>query len=152
MPVPVRRLIGKLTHLSPGEWGALFRAQAALLTAQIIVWTRPQGRLVSRESATATRVTARPEDEARAESLARAVNRVARYGLFRPRCLVRAIGLRRLLASHGMDATVRIGVRQRDGTFDAHAWVEFQNMVLGDHEEHTGSFTELPDIQVAKKR
>jgi hypothetical protein len=84
--------------------------------------------------------------------MAQAVNRVARYGLFRPRCLVRAIGLRRLLASHGMDATVCIGVRQRDGTFDAHAWVEFRNMVLGDHEEHTGSFTELPDIQVDKKR
>ncbi|NNG17820.1 MAG: lasso peptide biosynthesis B2 protein, partial [Gemmatimonadales bacterium] len=121
MPVPVWKLIGKLIRLSPGEWGALFQAQAALVAAQVMVWTQPQGRLVSRVSAPTTEVPARAEDERRAESLARAVNRVARYGLFRPRCLVRAIGLRRLLASHGMDATVRIGVRQREGRFDAHA-------------------------------
>jgi hypothetical protein len=143
MPVPVRKLIGKLIRLNPGEWGALFQAQAALLAAQVMVWTRPQGRLVSRESTTATQVPTRPEDEARAEALARAVNRVARYGLVRPRCLVRAIGLRRLLASHGMEATVHIGVRQRDGTFDAHAWVRGTHRFLHRASGHPGRQEEV---------
>lgn len=39
-------------------------------------------------------------------------------------CLSRSLALRRLLASAGVDAVVRIGTRREDGRFAAHAWVE----------------------------
>jgi hypothetical protein len=151
MPGRIRMLIGKLIRLRPREWVDLLRAQAALLVAQFVVWTRPHGSLVSRHSVpsapTRTPVRAAP----RAEALARAIHRAAHYGLTRPGCLVRSIALKRLLSSSGFDAVVRVGVRQRNGSFDAHAWVELDGAVLGDHESHTESFTELSDLHIAEK-
>lgn len=47
-------------------------------------------------------------------------------------CLSRSLALRRLLASAGVDAVVRIGTRREDRRFAAHAWVEIgpKNAVL----------------------
>jgi len=151
MPARVRTLIGKLLRLRPREWVDLLRAQAALLVAQFVVWTRPQGRLVSRHPVPPPPTEARPQPAARAQALARAIHRAAHYGLTRPACLVRAIALRRLLAASGFDAVVRVGVRQHNGSLDAHAWVELDGTVLGDRETHTGSFTELSDLRIAEK-
>lgn len=39
-------------------------------------------------------------------------------------CLSRSLALRRLLASVGIDAVVRIGTRREGGRLAAHAWVE----------------------------
>jgi len=151
MPERIRAPIGKLIRLRPREWVDLLWAQAALLVAQFVVWTRPLGRLVSRNPIPTPPTRTRPRAAPRAEALARAIHRAAHYGLTRPACLVRAIALRRLLVSSGYDAVVRVGVRQRNGSFDAHAWVELDGAVLGDHESHTESFTELSALHVAEK-
>lgn len=162
---PKRTLIGKLIRLPRSELVELLRAQAALVAAHLIVWTRPQGQLVSRKGerqAAPAPVSSSPAprpprpghtlDTPRATRLALAVSRAARYGLTRPKCLVRAVALQRLLAAHGMDGTIRIGVRRIDGRFDAHAWVELGDMVLGDDEEHTATFEELPEVSIVEKR
>lgn len=88
-------------------------------------------------------------DLARAEELATAVDRAARRGLFRPRCLARAMALKRLLESRGLDgARVRVGVERRSTGFAAHAWVEYRGAVLGDSSESLSSFTPLPGLDV----
>lgn len=55
-----------------------------------------------------------------------AVDRAAELHPLRPRCLERAFACRWLLARHGQQAHVVVGVARRDGTLDAHAWVELQ--------------------------
>ena len=74
---------------------------------------------------------------------ARAVHRAARYGLFRPRCLTRALALQRLLARRGWPASLHVGVRRDRGALLAHAWVELDGAVLGDSPEHVATFVPL---------
>lgn len=131
----MRRWLARLRSaaaLPPAERRALARAQAALLGAQLRVWTRPPGSLV-RPGAAAAPGPAAERDAGRARALAEAVDRAAAAGLFRPACLVRALALHRLLLRDGVPgARIRLGV-QRDGNgLAAHAWVEVDGAVLGD--------------------
>lgn len=147
-----RTHLRKLARLSPREWADLLEAQVALLGAQLRVWTRPTGRLVSHSSPSVSKpsqVPARPSTDPRASALALAVGRAAEFGIFRPLCLVRAVALNRVLERHGIAGSrVRVGVRMRNGRFAAHAWVEYRDRVLGDSEEHVGSFAELSEVRL----
>jgi len=49
-----------------------------------------------------------------------------------PSCLIRSLVLLRLLARWGIDSTFVIGVRLKDGSLAAHAWVEYQGIPLLD--------------------
>jgi len=140
----------KLARLSPREWAELLEAQLALLSAQLMVWTRPRGRLVtSTGSVPDGRETTPAAANPRAARLALAVGRAAENGVFRPLCLVRAVALNRMLERHGIHGSrVRIGVRMRGGRFAAHAWVEYHDRVLGDLDEHVETFAELTDVHV----
>ncbi|HEX5437350.1 MAG TPA: lasso peptide biosynthesis B2 protein [Gemmatimonadaceae bacterium] len=141
-------LLRKLVRLSLAEWGELLVAQRALIWAQLLVWTRPTGRLVSRADAAGDSLPAEPLDP-RAYRLALAVGRAAEHGLFRPLCLVRAVALHRLLEARQIRGSrIRIGVRQAGGRFLAHAWVEHGAVVLGDVESHTRRFTQLADVHL----
>ena len=73
--------------------------------------------------------------------------------MIRPKCLVRAVALCRMLEQRGiMGSRVRIGVRRIDGVFSAHAWVELGQHVLGDDIHRVSSFAQLFDVSVVKKR
>jgi len=139
-------LARKLSSLSPVEWWELIQAQWALLMAQAIVRRRPIGSL-----ATPTTIV-RPADPGRmpeARRLALAIVRAARFGVFRPQCLVRSVALSRMLSSHRIEgAIVRVGVRRAGGEFLAHAWVELAGETLGDVDEHVGSFVPLTNLDV----
>jgi hypothetical protein len=117
-----------------------------LLAAQAIVRSRPVGEL-----ATSTAGSTGP-DRARlpeARRLALAIVRAANYGVIRPQCLVRSVALSRLLANHGIEgALVRVGVRRTTGEFLAHAWVEYAGEVIGDADEHVGTFVPLTNLDV----
>lgn len=140
-------IASKLSSLSIRDWGELVQAQWALLAARGIVRNRPVGAL-----ATPTTVV-READPARlpeARRLALAVVRAARFGVFRPQCLVRSVALSRMLAARGIDgAIVKVGVRRTNGEFLAHAWVELAGETLGDADEHVGSFVQLTDLDVS---
>lgn len=124
----------------------LVRAQGALLRARRLVATRPVGSLAIRANVAPESVIGDPE---RAHALALATRRAARFGLFRPYCLVQAIALRDLLESEGIrGSTIRVGVRRAAGTFEAHAWVLWGRHVLGDRPEHVRRFTEVDDLRV----
>jgi hypothetical protein len=144
-------VIGKLVRLSRTEWVELIQAQLALLWAQLLVWTRPTGKLIA--SSTSSNAEPAGELDPRAYRLALAVGRAAEHGVFRPLCLVRAVALNRMLeARHIRGSRIRIGVRRVNGEFTAHAWVEHGDVVLGDVESHVNRFTQLAEFQVADTR
>lgn len=59
----------------------------------------------------------------------------ARHGLVRGTCLSRSLTLWWMLRSRGIQASLRIGVRKRQQRLEAHAWVEYQECVLGEGDE-----------------
>jgi hypothetical protein len=84
-----------------------------------------------------------------ARRLGLAIVRAARFGVFRPQCLVRSVALSRMLTSRGIDgAVVKIGVRRAGGEFLAHAWVELAGETIGDADEHVGTFVQLTNLDV----
>jgi len=142
MPPPLHKLL----TLDGRGWRDLFRAQVALLRARRLLARQPIGTLAIRETVDAG---AQQGDPDRAEAIARAVVRAADHGLFRPYCLVRALAIRQLLLDDGIrGASIRIGVRRRDGQFQAHAWVRWGDRILGDRAAHVAQFTEVDDLRV----
>ena len=88
-----------------------------------------------------------------ARSLALAVRRAALFGVFRPTCLVQSMALIHILERDGLyGGRIRIGVRERAGEVQAHAWVEYGGEVIGDFGEHVATFTELTDVQLVGTR
>ena len=63
--------------------------------------------------------------------LSRAVDRSLRVGGRRPRCLVNALVLYRLLREQGDDAELVVGLPARPVDKDAHAWVELGGVDVG---------------------
>jgi hypothetical protein len=120
-----------------------------------MLWRRPVGEFVNVTSGASTleRVVASATDWKTGKRLARAVDRAARYGIFRPRCLVRAVALSNLLEGHGIrDHTIRIGVRWNEDAFVAHAWVECAGCVLGDSISNALAYAPLTDVRLASGR
>lgn len=136
---------GRLLATPPSEISDLLVAQAHLLAAWWTVRRRPKGGLLHLVNARPMGVQA--SKEARLARLAVAVDRVARFGLFRPTCLVRAVALERLIrrAKAGA-AVVRVGVLRTSNDFLAHAWIELGDRVIGDEPSHVRRFTPLHDF------
>ena len=63
--------------------------------------------------------------------LSRAVDRSLRFGSRRPRCLVNALVLYRLLREQGDAAELVIGLQETPADKDAHAWVELDGRDVG---------------------
>jgi len=136
-------------RLPLAEWVEICRGQVALLKALVAVRLRPTGRLISQE------VEEAPTDiawdvVARVE---RGVHRAASYGLFRPRCLVKAVALHRSLLAHGIHGSrIRIGVQVSASEFDAHAWVMVGDHVVGDAPVRVQQFKEVMDGSVVEQQ
>jgi hypothetical protein len=148
MALVIAHIAKKLATLSARDWLELFQAQWALAAAQVTVRSRPVGTLASPPTAlVAADLTRVPE----ARRLAQAVVRAARFGAFRPQCLVRSVALSRMLEKRGMaGALIRVGVRRSAGEFLAHAWVEYAGETLGDADEHVGTFVPLTNLEVRR--
>lgn len=141
------RLARKATRL--GWRGAVDMAvaQRALLRARRALRTRPRGALL-RPASGSPRPPATPPGVVDAlERMAVAVRRASDYGVFAPTCLVRALALEELARREGApEAVVRVGVRQTGGAFEAHAWLELGDRVVGDTRENVDRFTVLEDF------
>jgi hypothetical protein len=138
------RMIRKLFTLTPRETGDLLVAQAYLLGAWWTVRRRPRGELLRPvESPPPGGV----RNDARLTRLVVAVDRMSRFGLFRPTCLVRAVALERWIhRAHAGPAVVRVGVLRVAGELFAHAWIELEGQVIGDEATHVRRFTPLHDF------
>ncbi|MEP7088212.1 MAG: lasso peptide biosynthesis B2 protein [Gemmatimonadota bacterium] len=144
-----------MARLSARDLLDIAEAQLELIVSQTIVATRRTGQLVARAALdpfgddTAPPNAAPASVDPRPEQLALAVMRAAENGVFRPLCLVRSVALKRLLDRHGFDGSiVKIGVRMSRGRFAAHAWVAYDDQILGDQEWHVKSFAELDQVNV----
>jgi hypothetical protein len=69
--------------------------------------------------------------EADAVWLGRLVTRRLHVAAWRPRCLLNALVLARLLRRNGLPAHLVIGLRPDAATKDAHAWVELDGWDIG---------------------
>ncbi|MEP6692369.1 MAG: lasso peptide biosynthesis B2 protein [Gemmatimonadaceae bacterium] len=149
-PIQVLR---KLVRLSGQEWVEMVEAQAALVRAQRQMRVAPVGSLLDgARAAPALGQLSRPGEHPAALRLSRAVHRAASYGLFRPLCLVRAMALQRMLDERGMTGShIRIGVKREGAELAAHAWVEYDSLVLGDSDEHVDSYVRLADVHVSRQ-
>ena len=145
-------LLRKAAALSFADWALFARAHGALLVAHYLVRTRPQGRLVeSGPAAAGSRGAGVDEASAAvAKRVGLAVDRAASYGVVRAKCLVRSVAIQRMLESRGvLGSQIRVGVRMKRGKFEAHAWVEYGDLVLGDQISHIRTFSDLTDVRVA---
>lgn len=147
-PRRLRELSGKILRLRGRDWAELLDAQLSLLRAQAQVYTRARGRLIDRNDEGGTEVE-NVAAAATARRLGVAVDRAARFGVFRPLCLVRSLALHQMLERRGIAGSrIRIGVRRDDGQLMAHAWVEYGGTVIGDRDFHVARFTELADVRL----
>lgn len=127
-------------------------AQLELLRAQVIVWLRPIGLLITESTPQLERASqvAAESVRQRAAAIARGVERAARLGVFRPKCLVRSLALHRMLERSGIRGSViRIGVRREGDELLAHAWVEHMGITLIDPPSAVASFSRLTDARLA---
>ena len=58
-----------------------------------------------------------------------------RHGFYGGNCLSRSLTLWWLLRRQGIACDLRIGVRMKEGQFQAHAWVEVQGYPLNENEQ-----------------
>jgi hypothetical protein len=72
------------------------------------------------------------DDLTRSARIAQTVDRAARNGAYRANCLQRSFMLWWLLRLRGIDSQLRIGVRKSSQRFEAHAWLEYDGVVLND--------------------
>lgn len=75
---------------------------------------------------------------------ARATNRIVKiaafHGCCRASCLHQSLTLWWLLRRQGIAGALRIGVRKERGDFEAHAWVEYGDVVLNDRADVSERF------------
>jgi len=101
-----------------------------------------------------SRATSRPLDRRQFDTITGvvwALTRAARYGVFRPKCLVRSMALERMLRRHGFEGgEIHIGVRLEEGDLKAHAWVEWDGRILGDDPRHVRTFVPATDLRLVE--
>jgi hypothetical protein len=153
-----RSLPALLIDLSLREWFDFAEAQFQILRARLRLGVRPRGSLLElrrmeRESSASNgrgaardgAVDARSEERLR--RIADAIDRASRRGLFTPTCLVRAVAMERMMLRHGVPGgLVRVGVQMGSQGFAAHAWIEFDGVVVGDDPARVARFEPLADF------
>lgn len=69
------------------------------------------------------------------QKITRIVNIAANHNPVFSTCLHRSLVLWLLLGREGITSDLRLGAKKTDGQFDAHAWVEYQGIVLNDTQD-----------------
>jgi hypothetical protein len=77
------------------------------------------------------------------KSIAHAVNIGANHGVYRATCLRRSLLVFWYLRSFNMACKIRFGVRLVNGDLEAHAWVEWQDIVINDERDVIERFSVL---------
>lgn len=141
--------MGRLLSLSRRELADLCRAQWELLVVRFWLMSTPTGELVKVGGTAAEAPVASEGQVARAREIALAVERAAENGLYRATCLRRATAIQRLLNREQiLGSHLRLGVRNGRRGFEAHAWVELGDVLLGDLPQHVAGFTVANDLRV----
>jgi hypothetical protein len=70
-----------------------------------------------------------------AQETERIVAIAARHAPYRGNCLSRSLTLWWLVVGQGVQLDLRIGVSRVPGQFEAHAWIEYQGIVINDRQD-----------------
>ena len=133
----------QLKSLKGWQWKVLLASPFMLFLTWLRLRSGGYGKtLAAAQAAVETRLAA-DEALALARDTSYAMAVAIKYGPWRPKCLVRSLALGWFLGRKGIPFEVRIGVRDgqsmigSDGKLDftAHAWVEFDGVVLNDKED-----------------
>lgn len=73
--------------------------------------------------------------------VARVVSVASRHGVYRPNCLQQSLVLWWLLKRRNIASEIRFGARKEERELAAHAWVEFDRLVLNDARDVSHRFT-----------
>ena len=141
MPLVTLRSIARLSRQ---DLGALAEAVALIIPVEIGLRLMTLDRLLARLSLTHA---GRRQDTVSAGRLTptRAAVLVERLGRLYPlkaTCLKKSLVLLRILRRRGFSAELRLGVRQVDGRFSSHAWIDCDGHPLLD-EGHANEFTTI---------
>ena len=149
----LRTLLRSLRALEAREKVALIPATVQMVVARAALRVLPLRKILERVDFPVQSVSDAATLNTRTLRRIRAIERVG-HGLFpRSPCLTQAVVVQRLLRKKGYASDLRIGVRKGHGQpLEAHAWVEYQGVVVigarGLSEEHV----RLPALLTAKAR
>jgi hypothetical protein len=118
----------KFWRLSAGERRTLLAAVAGLVLARLVMGCAGVGRTQRLAARLLRRRPARPVTVQDAMRLARLIDGAARVA--GGRCLARALVLLWMLRWKGAEGVLRVGVRRHGEGLEAHAWVEYDGVVL----------------------
>jgi transglutaminase superfamily protein len=91
-----------------------------------------------------------PPDTDAIDRIVPAIQAVAARVPWRSDCLVQALAAQRWLRRRGVNSSMRLGVRQPNGRFDAHAWLTVGGKVVigGDVDD----YSELPMVRRTSRK
>ncbi len=136
----LRRLVG----LSAEERDLIFRAAILMFFARISLRLLGLNRTHSLlKSWRVSRRLTTSDTNAVIHTTSTLVDTAAVSHPLRPTCLERSLVLWTLLRRRGISSRICIGVRQTDGKFFAHAWVEHDGNVLIDNSDVTQAYKVL---------
>jgi len=81
-----------------------------------------------------------------AQVIARIIAIAALHGFYRATCLRRSLLLWWFLRREGIKSQICFGVRMLNGTLEAHAWVEYEEVVVNDSTNVRENFQVLNDF------
>lgn len=148
--------LDKVRRLSRDERGLLYRSFLLLPVIHIALLTLGYSRLrgvVEKLFPLKSIVTSPSEVEniQQARDIARIVSIAARHGLYKATCLRRSLLVWWLLRGEGIQSYIRFGVRKHDGQLEAHAWVEYNGIIVNDltniREDYQALHDNLPPTQ-----
>ena len=142
----------KALSLSRGDWWLLTRAWVLLLLVEVGLRSRMMSfrrmqKILAPKSRTLDK--SQPEDAwGTIRRLQRWVDIAARYHLYPMTCLRRSLVLQRLLGQQGIAANLQIGVRKEEENLDAHAWLEYHGLPIGERESIAEQYAPLTALGV----
>lgn len=134
-PGSVRSMLQRYRSLPHAERRALWSATWRLAVIRLSLSTgirKTRGRFVGQVDCKGGPLNTKELElwQMRARALRRAGSRLRDV-----HCLARSLALRWWMRSEGIDADCLIGVRQRAGNIESHAWVEVHHQPVGDRAE-----------------
>lgn len=123
----------KIQRCSPSERRLLFQALLLLplsaLGVRVLGFKRYYAGLSSLANGSRPIISSKDEEES-IRRVRRAFALAVNHGPYKGNCLSRSLTLWCLLRRQGIECDLRIGVRKKNGQFEAHAWIEYQDRPL----------------------
>jgi hypothetical protein len=138
----------RLAALTAWQWRVLLTAPFVLLATWVSLHHSGYRATLAGTRPAQPSGVARDEELGVARDTALALAAAIKFGPWRPRCLLRSLALARLLGRRGIACEVCIGLPAGQGgpvpgagpDFSAHAWVEYDGVVLNDRDDVAARF------------